>query len=298
MVGSTLVTQALRGHAPIDNCEHGTDRGDDRGECRLHIAGLLGLHRLRNPRRSGAIPATPGYSGVQGSNGELLIGSGLPATTTSLTLDQAGAVTTDLRSFEDIAFDHYGYFSQDIPLTTTTTTSTTPTVASTTAYTVTLPPVSAGNLFVSDLSSGLSETVTLTSIAEGTIPAGVSVTATVPVHGPTIVGLQLQNPSLPYNATTNPLVVFYQLQSVSPLLGGRIIQITPQGVVSDFAQGFDVYTPIGVTSRPGHPIRRASSIRSYPSRSRRMAQPCGPRTIKASGSSRPRQAWPTRQPEP
>src|SRR5208337_3433738 len=78
-------------------------------------------------------PATPGDSGVQGSNGELLIGSGLPATTTSLTIDQAGAVSTDLRSFEDIAFDHYGYFSQDIPLTTTTTTSTTPTVASTTA---------------------------------------------------------------------------------------------------------------------------------------------------------------------
>src|SRR5208337_577813 len=200
---------------------------------------------------AGGIPATPGDSGVQGSNGELLIGSGLPATTTSLTLDQAGAVSTDLRSFEDIAFDHYGYFSQDIPLTTTTTTSTTPTVASTTAFTVTLPPVSAGNLFVSDLSSGLSQIVPLTSIAETNaegqlIPAGVAVTATIPVDGPTIVGLQLQYPSLPYDATTNPLVVVYQLESVSPLLGGRIIQITPQGVVSDFAQGFDVYnTPIG-----------------------------------------------------
>src|SRR5271157_2642939 len=64
-----------------------------------------------------ATPATPGDSGVQGSNGELLIGSGLPATTTSPTIDQTPAVTTDLRSFEDIAFDHYGYFSQDIPLT-------------------------------------------------------------------------------------------------------------------------------------------------------------------------------------
>ena len=195
---------------------------------------------------------------MQGSNGELLIGSGLPATTTSLTIDQAGAVTTDLRRFEDIAFDHYGYFSQDIPLTSTTTTSTTPTVASTTAYTVTLPPVSAGNLFVSDLSSGLSEIVTLTSIAETnaegeSIPAGVAVTATVPVDGTTIVGLQLQNPSLPYNATTNPLVVFYQLESVSPLLGGRIIQITPQGVVSDFAQNFDVYTPTGVNVVAGTP---------------------------------------------
>ena len=106
---------------------------------------------------AGGIPATPGDSGVQGSNGELLIGSVVPATTTSLTIDQTGAVSTDLRRFEDIAFDHYGYFSQDIPLTSTTTTSTTPTVASTTAFTVTLPPVSAGNLFVSDLASGLSD---------------------------------------------------------------------------------------------------------------------------------------------
>src|SRR5271157_1617902 len=201
---------------------------------------------------AGGIPATPGYSGVQGSNGELLIGSFVPATTTSLTIDQTGAVSTDLRRFEDIAFDHYGYFSQDIPLTSTTTTSTTPAVASTTAYTLTLPPVSAGNLFVSDLASGLSTTVKLTSIAEGTIPAGVAVTATFPVEGPTIVGLQLQNPSLPYNATTNPLVVFYQLESVSPLLGGRIIQITPQGVVSDFAQNFNVYTPTGVNVVAGN----------------------------------------------
>src|SRR5271157_425677 len=197
---------------------------------------------------AGGIPATPGESGVQGSNGELLIGSGLPATTTSFTLDQTGAVSTELRRFEDIAFDHYGYFSQDIGLTTTTTTSTTPTHASTTAYTVTLPPVSAGNLFVSDLASGLSESVTLTSIAEGDIPAGVSVTSTVPVDGPTIVGLQKQDPNAPYDATTNPLVVVFQLESVSPLLGGRIVQITPQGVVSDFAQGFDVSSATDASS--------------------------------------------------
>src|SRR5271157_1519997 len=186
---------------------------------------------------AGGIPATPGESGVQGSNGELLIGSGLPATTTSFTLDQTGAVSTDLRRFEDIAFDHYGYFSQDIGLTTTTTTNTTTTVTST-AYTVTLPTTSAGNLFVSDLASGLSESVTLTSIAEGDIPPGVSVTSTVPVDGPTIVGLQKQDPNAPYDATTNPLVVVYDL--VANTLGGRIIQITPQGVVSDFAQGFAV----------------------------------------------------------
>ncbi len=132
---------------------------------------------------------------MQGSNRELLIGSFIPSTTSSLTLDQTGAVSTDLRRFEDIAFDHYGYFSQDIGLSSTTTTSTTATVASTTAFTVTLPPASAGNLFVSDLATGLDDTVTLTSLADPArgIPAGVVVTATVPVEGTTIVGLDLQH---------------------------------------------------------------------------------------------------------
>src|SRR5208282_3222640 len=104
-----------------------------------------------------------------------------------------------------------------------------------------------------DLASGLSESVTLTSIAEpgSDIPAGKTVTGTVPVDGPTIVGLQKQDPNAPYDPTTNPLVVVFQLESVSPLLGGRIVQITPQGVVSDFAQNFHVYTPIGVDSVAG-----------------------------------------------
>src|SRR5271166_818164 len=187
---------------------------------------------------AGGIPATPGDSGVQGSNGELLIGSFVPATTTSLTIDQTGAVSTNLRRFEDIAFDHYGYFSQDIPLTSTTTTSTTPTVASTTAFTVTPPPVSAGNLFVSDLSTGLS--VTVTSVLNGTvgqpgyIPAGIPVV--VPVQGSGPVGVKLENPNEPYDPVNNPLVADTSGESN---LGGRIVQITPQGVVSNFAQGFD-----------------------------------------------------------
>ena len=163
----------------------------------------------------------------------------VPATTTSLTIDQTGAVSTDLRRFEDIAFDHYGYFSQDIPLTSTTTTSTTPTVASTTAFTVTLPPVSAGNLFVSDLATGLS--VTVTSVLNGTagqpgfIPAGITVV--VPVQGPGSVGVKLENPNEPYDPVNNPLVV--DTSGATATSGGRIVQITPQGVVSDFAQGFD-----------------------------------------------------------
>ena len=196
---------------------------------------------------AGGIPATPGESGVQGSNGELLIGASIPNTTTSLTIDQTPAVSSTLRRFEDIAFDQYGYFSQDIGLTATTTTSTT-TTASSTTYTVSLPPNSAGNLFVSDLASGLSDTVTLTSVAEGTIPSGVAVTGTVPVDGTTVVGLALTNPSIPYNATSNPLVLTYSLVDASPLLGGRILQIRPDGVVSNFAQGFDVSTSTTATS--------------------------------------------------
>ena len=67
------------------------------------------------------------------------------------------------------------------------------------------------------------------------------------MDGPTIVGLQLQNPSLPYNAASNPLVAVFQLLRPA-LSGGRIIQITPQGVVSDFAQGFDVSSAAGSSS--------------------------------------------------
>ena len=69
---------------------------------------------------AGRIPATPGYSGIQGSDGELLIGGGItPATLTgSGSIDNLalGAVTTPFRRFESIAFDQYGYFSQSVAL--------------------------------------------------------------------------------------------------------------------------------------------------------------------------------------
>ena len=133
VVGSTLVTQGTSAGTLLSTTVNtGPIVGMTEADAD-YISPVYSAFTDFGTPAAGGIPATPGYSGVQGSNGELLIGSGLPATTTSLTLDQAGAVSTDLRSFEDIAFDHYGYFSQDIPLTTTTTTSTTPTVASTTA---------------------------------------------------------------------------------------------------------------------------------------------------------------------
>jgi len=73
---------------------------------------------------AGGIPARPGFSGVQGSaDGELLIGAGVtqPATLPAVgTTDTLGAVTTQFRRFESIAFDQYGYFSQSVALTAAT----------------------------------------------------------------------------------------------------------------------------------------------------------------------------------
>jgi len=52
----------------------------------------------------GGIPARPGASGVQGSNGELLIGSASTGCHPHHP-DQTGAVSSQIRRFEDIAFD-------------------------------------------------------------------------------------------------------------------------------------------------------------------------------------------------
>ena len=105
---------------------------------------------------AGGIPATPGVSGVQGSNGELLIGSCHPGHD-DLAHDRPDRGRQHgLAQVRGHRFRPLRLFLSGHRLTTTTTTSTTPTVASTTAFTVTLPPVSAGNLFVSDLASGLS----------------------------------------------------------------------------------------------------------------------------------------------
>ncbi len=82
----------------------------------------------------GGIGAAPGYSGVQGLSGNLLISDG---TTTPTTADGFPAATTPFRRFQSIAFDQYGYFSQSVQLTPATTTTG---GFSTTTYTVTNPP--------------------------------------------------------------------------------------------------------------------------------------------------------------
>ena len=119
-------------------------------------------------------------------------------------------MSSELRRLEDIAFDQYGYFSQSIGLlTSTTTTTTAATYRAPQTFTVTIPPTSAGSLFVSDLATGLS--VTVTSVRNGTagqpgfIPAGVTVV--VPVQGPGPGRRQAGEPELALRRrSTNPLV--------------------------------------------------------------------------------------------
>ena len=115
------------GHRSSPTVRHGRrgrsgdrpDRRADRVQLRLHQPDLLGLHRFRHARCR-RDPGAPGYSGVQGSDGELLIGDGITQPTTipaTGNTDTFGAVSTTFRRFESIAFDQYGYFSQSVGLT-------------------------------------------------------------------------------------------------------------------------------------------------------------------------------------
>ncbi len=179
---------------------------------------------------AGGIPARPGDSGVQGSDGDLLIGQGittqpaaLPATGNTDTL---GAVPTTFRRFESIAFDQYGYFSQSVTLTATT--STTTGGASTTSFTpANAPPDYGGSLFVSDLATGLY--VTVTPVAP--LP---TTPILVPVQGTGVIGVTT-------DAAGNviPVVNNGNTTDGSNDFGGRIIRILPNGTVNEFAYGFD-----------------------------------------------------------
>jgi hypothetical protein len=164
--------------------------------------------------------AMPGFSGVQGlSQGEQLIQPpATTTTTTALTLDQTPAVSTPFRRFEDIAFDEYQYFSQGLPLTTTTTNGvTTLGVGS---------PVFAGSLFVADLATGLEVLVTPRA-PFSTTPIE------VPIQGPGTIGVTTDIagnvvPIVSNGNTTN-----------GSNIGGRILRITPSGQVTVFADNFD-----------------------------------------------------------
>ncbi len=184
---------------------------------------------------SGGIPARPGVSGVQGLNGEDLIGL-VATSTTSLTPDQTPEVSTNFRRFEDIAFDQYGYFSQGFPLTTSTSTSSSSGTSgsSTTTLQSLGSPVSAGNLFVADLATGLAVTVT---------PVGSSTGVVVPIQGPGSIGVTQGSST----GAFQPIVSNGNTTGGSNI-GGRILRITPQGVVTVFAAGFATSGAIDSTS--------------------------------------------------
>src|SRR5439155_10080072 len=84
------------------------------------------------------------------------------------------------------------------------------------------PPVYVGGLFVADLGTGLAVSLTTPNAATGQGPT------IVPVQGPG--GATVFNPP----GGLNPTVT-----APGGNLGGRIVRISPNGQVSDFATGFD-----------------------------------------------------------
>ena len=159
---------------------------------------------------AGQIPATPGYSGIQGSDGDLLIGGGLTpvnlGTEGSLDSLSFGALPTTFRRFESIAFDQYGYFSQSVSLTTTTGASTTTGGTAMSTFTVTnAAPDYGGSLFVSDLASGLYLTVTPLAPLPTTA-------VVIPVQSSGIVSAALENPALPFDPTSKPGGIHHHAQ--------------------------------------------------------------------------------------
>ncbi|HEX8199301.1 MAG TPA: hypothetical protein VF590_02355, partial [Isosphaeraceae bacterium] len=183
----------------------------------------------------GGNPAFPGFSGVQGLGGGLLIGPNFRFFSTPLTaaeativnapataatpsgVDMVGAITTPFRRFQDIAFDHYGYFSQGATLTAGAA-GAAPTVAP-------IPPNFAGSLFVADLATGLAVALPPPASGASNNPGS------IPVQGPGFIRTVV-------DTTPDPDVIV-SLETSQSNLGGRIIRIQPDGTVRPFAQGFN-----------------------------------------------------------
>ncbi|MGE3819915.1 MAG: hypothetical protein AB7I30_10795, partial [Isosphaeraceae bacterium] len=210
---------------------------------------------------AGGIPGNPGFSGVQGINGELPINGGLfppgsDTSTDSTITDRFPFATTDFRRFQDISFDQYGYFSQGVNIGTATGAGTgtgssvgtgagggsgdgvgqtlgagIPGVVTidSTATTVALPPAYRGSLFVSDLGTGLSLPFTPSATAtDGTTITPAPGSFRLPVQGPERVAI-----------TTNPNGTVSTAIVPGTGLGGRIVSITPSGVVINYAENFN-----------------------------------------------------------
>ncbi len=177
---------------------------------------------------AGGIPAQPGGSGVQGLNGDLLITPPATATaTTILPIDQQSIASTLGRRYQDIAFDQYGYFSQGFTLTATTTTSGGGGNTIDGTGVGISAPINAGSVFVADLASGLS--VTATPIAP--LP---TTAIQIPVQGSGPIGVESNGAG-----GVVPILTNGNTTGGTNATGGRILRISPTGVVSVFAEGFD-----------------------------------------------------------
>ncbi|MDB5351133.1 MAG: hypothetical protein JWN86_2380 [Planctomycetota bacterium] len=166
---------------------------------------------------AGGVNAVPGLSGVQGLQGELIIGGGGGGNSGPIvrdflagggkTPDTAGAIITPFRRFQDIAFDQFGYFSYGLGAAATR-------------------PTYQGSIFVSDLATGLSIQVTPVAPLPVT-PINVPIQGT---GGP--ISVQLG----PDGTTVVP--VFTNSSTTGGNVGGRIVRISPTGVITPFAEGF------------------------------------------------------------
>jgi hypothetical protein len=170
-------------------------------------------------------PPQPGFSGVQGVQGESLINLGLlPAGGTQFITgnyftedvdaalpDTATIIQTPFRRFQDIAFDQYGYFSNGALIT--------PGGAGQPNTIAPIPPTYAGSVFVTDLAIGLSMNV-----------AAGDRNIFVPIMGEGFF-------SVTFDTSTTPNTIL-SITQVEANEGGRVIRIGPDGVVTPFAENF------------------------------------------------------------
>lgn len=181
---------------------------------------------------AGGLPPAPGFSGVQGLRGDILIGSSLnpqpfafadgflngifySTDPDAATPDTNGVISTPFRRFQDIAFDQYSYFSYGSTVT--------PGGFLTPTTIAPIPPLYSGSLFVADLASGLSVS----------LPAGDIGPIFVPVQGP-------GSATTVVDTNTDPDTLLDLQVNDFTLTGGRIVRIGPDGVVTPFAENFFV----------------------------------------------------------
>lgn len=176
---------------------------------------------------SNAETGTPGMSGIQGINGEFLIGAGsrFNQLDTVDGPDQSPAVVTPYRRFMDSAFDQYGYFSYGKDVTDPE-----------------LPFTYQGSLFVADNAPGINALM-----AKPTGPADPNnqlQNAPANVLVPIIADTPFRQI---YDSVHDRLLIYATATGVSTggsnetgLFGGRVMRVNPNGEMEVFASNFNV----------------------------------------------------------